>query len=310
MANAFLKPEVIVRTALGLLEREVVLPSLVWRDTGINFEGAKNDTVSIRVPAYAVARTRVLRAAGPITLDELEETKIDVTLDTDVYKAVAITDEELTLDIANFGEQVLNPVVASVARGIENLVATEFTAGTYETTIAFDVSNPYDTIVDARIALNDANVPPGGRTLLVGSWLEGRILKADQFVKVDQSGSDSALREAVIGRIAGFNVIPSNAIPGDEAYAFHRTALILSTRAPVAPEGATWASSATFAGLSMRLLRDYDFMNVRDRLLANMYAGTALVTDAGDFDAEGKFVPDADATPIVVRAVKIAGVQS
>lgn len=33
MANTFLKPEVIASTALGLLERDLILTSLVWTDT-------------------------------------------------------------------------------------------------------------------------------------------------------------------------------------------------------------------------------------------------------------------------------------
>ena len=44
-------------------------------------------------------------------MDELTETKVDVTLDTAVYSAVPVTDEELTLDITDFGAQILEPQV-------------------------------------------------------------------------------------------------------------------------------------------------------------------------------------------------------
>ncbi len=96
MANTFIKATKVVRTALGVLERETVLPNLVWRDAGGDFAGAYGDTISLRVPAYTMARTRTLRAGTPIQVDELTETKVDVTLDTDVYKGINVSDENLS----------------------------------------------------------------------------------------------------------------------------------------------------------------------------------------------------------------------
>jgi hypothetical protein len=65
VANTFLKPTVIARTALGLLERELVLPSLVWRDAVADFAGAQGDTVTIRVPR--MTRHMAMRESfGPI----------------------------------------------------------------------------------------------------------------------------------------------------------------------------------------------------------------------------------------------------
>ena len=308
MANDFLKAEQIIRQALGLLTREIVLPGLVWRDAGGSFKGAKDDTISIRVPAYTEARTRTLRAGRPITVDNLNETKVDVTLDTDVYKAVAITDEELTLDITDFGEQVTKPVVQSVARGIEDAVATEMSGATYEVEVEWDETDPYNSVIDARKALNNANVPMQGRGLVLGSNLEAAVLKSDHLARYDGSGSDSALRDAQIGRFAGFTVTTSNAIGPDEGYAFHKSAYVLSMQAPIVPEGVTWGTSESFAGLAMRALRDYDFLNVQDRLLADVFVGTAVVLDHGEINVDGKFVPFADplsdTEEILVRAVK------
>ena len=158
MANTFVKGTKIAGQGLGILEREIVLPGLVWRNAGGDFSGAAGDTISIRVPARTTARTRTLRGArgtasegnGIITMDDLTETKVDVTLDTAVYSAVPVTDEELTLDIADFGAQIAEPQVRAVAEGIENAVAAEMTGATYATTITLDTANPYDSLVDAR----------------------------------------------------------------------------------------------------------------------------------------------------------------
>lgn len=312
MSNNFLKAEQMVFAAIGLLERAVVLPSLVWRDAGGSFAGAKNDTISIRLPAYANSRKRTMRDANAgYTLDELNEHKVDVTLDSDIYKAIGITDEELTLDIANFGSQVLQPAVSAVARGMEDELADTITGASYEVELEIDSSDPYLTLVDARKALNDANVPFGERSFICGSSVEAAILKSEHLARFDRSGSDSAFRDAVIGRIAGFTAVSVPDLPPDEAYAFHRTAYVLSTQAPVVPAGVAFGAGAAFAGMAMRVIRDYDFDNVRDRLLVNAYMGSNTVADAGEIDSgTGKFIPAEDpeasgVDEIIVRAVKL-----
>lgn len=289
MANTFIKGTRVVGQALGILEREIVLPALVWRDAGGSFQGAAGDTISLRVPARTQARTRTLRGArgtasegnGIITLDDLTETKVDVTLDTAVYSAVPITDEELTLDIADFGAQIAEPQVRAVAEGVENAVAAEMTGATYASTITMG-ADPYDSIVDARVALNKANVPMTERFLVIGADMEGTFLKSDELHQVDKAGDNSALRDAVIGRIAGFTAVVSNALPANVGFAFHRTAYVLGMRAPAVPDGATYGASRSAFGLAMRWIRDYDFRNVQDRSLFDTYIGTNIVADGAN----------------------------
>jgi len=291
VANSFLKADRIAGTALGLLEREIILPALVWRDAGGSFRGAAGDTITIRVPARTIARTRPLRGArtaasegnGIITMDELTETSVDVTLDTAVYSAVPITDEELTLDISDFGTQIAEPQVRAIAEGVENAVAAEMTGASYASTITVSTTDPYDSIVDARVVLNKANVPMSERYLVVGADFEGILLKSDELHQADKAGTDSALRDATIGRLAGFSqVVVSNALPSNVGFAFHRTAYVLSMQAPAIPQGATYGASRAAFGLAMRWIRDYDFRNVQDRSLFDCYMGTNIVADGAE----------------------------
>lgn len=291
MANSFIKPEKIAATALGLLQREIVLPSLVWRDAGGSFRGVEGDTITIRIPARAMARVRQLRGnrtadfngAGIITLDDLSETSVDVTLDQEVYNGARVTDEELTLDINDFVGQVLMPQVRAVAEGLENKLADTMTGATY--TAEIDIAGTgndvvYDAMIDARKFLNINNVPQNDRIVVVGPGMEARFLKDDHLNHVDLSGSDSALRDATIGRIAGFNqVVVSNALPEDVGFAFHRTAYVLSTQAPLVPAGVPFGASQSYQGLGMRWIRDYDPGNLQDRSILGCYAGTNIIAD-------------------------------
>ncbi|WP_172384858.1 P22 phage major capsid protein family protein [Streptomyces sp. MNP-20] len=282
MANAFLKAEVIAATALGLLEREMILSRLVWSNAGFDFTGAKADTVTVRIPASTTAREYEWRNERPtdIVLDSLAEDSITVTLNKDIYSAVAVTDEELTLDIKDFGSQVLQPQVNAVAKAVDTGVATMIEGAAYGTpTVTLDAKDPWEGIVDARAALNKNEVPQEGRTLLVGADVETALLKSKRLSDVATSGSDSALRNATVGRLAGFDVVVSNAIKPRAAYAFVPSAFVLATRAPAIPAGVTSGSSQSYGGLSMRWIRDYDAAKLRDRSILNLYTGFNVMTD-------------------------------
>ncbi|MFJ9408574.1 P22 phage major capsid protein family protein [Streptomyces sp. NPDC101393] len=288
--NAFLKPEVIANAAVGMLERELILSNLVWTSHGLDFTGAKNDTVSLRIPSRLTARTfpwRDDRSSSSIVLDNLAEDSVSVSLSKDIYSAVAITDEELTLDISDFGTQVLDPQVRAVAAYLDAQVAAMIEGAAYGaegvgtvTILEADGQNAaLNGITRARTLLNKNDVPQEGRTLLVGADFEEALLSGSTLLDVSQSGSDGALREATIGRIRGFNVVTSNAIDSLSAYAFVPSAFLLATRAPAIPSGATFGAGASFAGYSMRWIRDYDASKLRDRSIVNAYAGTKVMLD-------------------------------
>lgn len=308
----FIKAEKVVRTALGLLEREVVLPRLVWRDAAGDFRGAKDDTISIRLPAYAIAKSRALRSGATRSKSTLHQRKVDVTLDTDVYMDVPISDEELTLDIEDFGADVLTPVIAGVARGLEDELVSEITGATYANSFAIDLADLKGSFAEARMRLNKAQVPAGGRTLLVGSEVDAELIQLDNLVKANESGTTDTLREATVGRVYGFNIVVSNEIAPDEAFAFHRTAYVLNSRAPYVPAGAPWGATQSFAGFAVRAVRVFDPDEVEDRFIADSWIGTNVVTDAGELDADGRFVPAEDPNEsgvesLFVRAVHLTG---
>jgi hypothetical protein len=290
VANTFLKAEKITAAALGLLQREIVLPQLVWMDAtqAGDWIGNAGDTVTIRVPSTTTARTRALRAARPsasegdgiIQMDNLVETSIDVTLDEAIYSAVPTTDEEETLDIINYGAQILTPMVRAVAEGAENKIVRMMENTPTASSVALDTAHMFDGFVDARRLLNDANVPMSDRVVVVGSAIEAALLKDDHFNRVDASGTDSALRDATIGRVAGFpNVIVSNAMNPNEGWAFHRTAYSAVIVAPKVPQGASFGSRQALAGIGMRWIKDYDFRNAQDRSMVDVYMGCSPIVD-------------------------------
>jgi hypothetical protein len=319
MAISTIKPQVVSATALGLLERDVVVPRYVWRDAGGDFRGAAGDAVTIRVPAYAPARTRALRSGAARTKDNLTERRVIVSLDTNVYKTVAITDENLTLDITTFSEQVVAPMVAGIARGIEDVLVSTIQGATYAYNVTLDpgagaetatISQTfYGAAIRARRMLNNGRVPMADRVMIVGTSIEALALQEPQLVSAEKIGTTDGIREGMIGRIAGFDVIPVPALAPNEAYAFHRTAYVLSTRAPAVPASAPWGATQAWNGFAIRVVQALDPDTVVDNVHADVFVGANVVRDYGTLTGEiftPASNPDLDVdTPLFVRAVKI-----
>jgi hypothetical protein len=299
MANAFLKPEKLIAQGLGLLQRELLLPRLVVRRGIADFQGAKDDTINIRIPSILKGREYEWRTRGSaITTDDLKEFSIPVTLNKHPYSAVGITDEELTLDIVSWGEQVARPQIRAVAELLEGYITAAMVAANYRHTVEYVQPDPevegkdyafYRAAVKARKFLNQENVPAAGRKLLCGANVEEAALNSAHLIDVDTSGTDTVLRDAVIGKVAGFEVIGNcNSIDPDFAVAFHPTAFALGNVAPVVPDGAKAGATLEFESLAMRWIRDYDSDHLRDRSVYSSFAGATSVEDGRDLDTESE----------------------
>ncbi len=303
----------IASTAISLLERDVMLAGTIWRDPVTDFARKKNETVSVYLPAYAVANKRTLRANAQRTRSTLKERKIDVTLDTNLQVDVSLTDENLALDVEDLTRQVIAPSIGAIVRGYEEVVVDTMQSASYEVELAWDSNDPYGVLVDAGTALEDHAVPMSDRFLVVGSQLANDLRKSELLKRVDQSGSGATLRNGVIGDVAGFTVLTSQFMDRNAGFAYHRTAYTLCSRAPQVPDGVAWGNVQSSNGLAVRVMQhltqddDKDLLNV---VYHDSWLGCGVVTDNGHIDANGKFVPSVDPDGVseddmLVRAVKL-----
>lgn len=272
---AFLTAKGISRTAIALLTRTLVLPMTATRIPGEEFAGSNGDTITIRVPVPATASIQVTPGAGPITYDTLDETPVDVTLGH-LYHATRITDEDLSLAMESFAEQVTLKQVSAVATLAEDQLAGVMNVLPAEEDIA-DQADVERAVLAAREALGEANVPSGGRWLAVSPQVATFLLRLDKFSRVDASGTDSALRDAIIGRIYGFQVVESNALNTGTAVAYHQSGFVFGNRTPVIPRGAADSATATEGGVGLRQIFQYDPDVLSDASVISTFAGAALV---------------------------------
>ncbi len=266
----------ISQLAVELLARSIVLPQTVSRVPGQDYSGSGGQTL-VRVPQRLTANQQETRGA-PIEYDEIDELSVPVAL-SHWYSAVKVSDEELTLDVVDFGRQVLAPMIAAIAEAGEDRLAGVINGVSPSASFA-TTEDPEDTkavIIEAREELMGNNVPAGARYLAVSPSVASRLFKVEEFVRVDASGSPSALRDAVIGAIYGLTVVESNALAPDTAAVYHSSAFVHATLAPAIPDGAASASASTVQGIALRTLRDFDPGVLSDIVAVSTFGGAALV---------------------------------
>lgn len=275
---AFLTAKGISATGVALLTRTLVLPMTVTRVPGEDFAGSNGDTITLRVPQPSSARTQATAGAA-ITYDDTNETAVDVQVNH-LYHASKITDEDMSLSIEDFASQVTRKQVAAVATGGEDELATAMNAVAVDASILANGSDISAQILAAREDLGSNDVPTGGRWLAVSPGVATFMLELDKFSKVNESGSDSALRDAILGRIYGFTVVESNALDAGTALAYHTSGFAFGNRTPVAPRGAADSATASDNGIGIRQIFQYDPDVLSDASVISTFAGASLVEAA------------------------------
>lgn len=290
---AVLTAQGISNVAIELLVRRLALPRTVTMVPGSDFKGGNGDTVTIRVPQPSAARTQASPGSS-LTADDVSEVGVDVTL-AHKYHLKNISDQELSYNLEDFARQITRPQVEAVALGIEDSLAAVMNAlGATDASINWDATSTQaddlDTILRARKFLNDADAPMEDRYLAVSTDIAMRLLKHDIIARADASGSQDALRNAVLGRIFGFNVVESAALDAGEACAYHKSAFVLATFPPANPKGATSSSAAQAQGLALRQVFQYNPGIASDQSLVSAFVGAAAVYEDESGTDEARFV--------------------
>jgi len=276
---AVLTAQGISSLAIELLTRSLVLPSTVSRIPGGEFAGANGDTITVRVPQPGSARTQAT-AGATITYDDVTEIPVDVSL-SHLYHGKLVSDEEMSLQLEDFGRQITRIQVDAVATGAEDELTTVMNALAADSSFALSGSDTdtENAIIAASETLDSNNAPAGDRYLAVSPQIKSRILKI--LDAADKAGDASALRRAVIGQLYGFTVVASNALTAGTALAYHRSGFAFANRVPVAPRGANDSATATAGGVGLRQIFQYVPDKLSDASVVSTFAGAAAVYEDG-----------------------------
>lgn len=210
-----------------LLEKYLVYAQagIVNRDYEGEISGA-GDTVHISGigPVTVGTYTKNTDIAAPETLTDAQATLI---IDQQKYFHFQVDD----IDKAQTKPKIMQNAMLRAAYGVRdaidqyvaslyadaapaNAIGSDATAKVPNNT-ALDDENCYNLIVDAAVKLTKSKVPTDGRWMIVPPEYYGLLLKEPLFIRANEAGTTAGLRNGIVGKAAGFDILQSHNVPND-----------------------------------------------------------------------------------------------
>ncbi|MBD7949596.1 P22 phage major capsid protein family protein [Oerskovia rustica] len=210
-------PKVWSAALLKALHNQLVYaqPGVINRD----YEGEiarAGDTVHIT--SFVDPAVRAYTRNGTITWDLLTDTQQSLVIDQQNYFAFKVDDIDKRQAIDGFVEETTTGASYNLSAEADEYVATTIAAGVDAGNAlgAVTVATPsdaYDLLVEFRTKLVRSNTPAAGRYAGVSPEFYGLLLRDDRFIRLDASGTTDGLRNGVVGRAAGFDILEANTVP-------------------------------------------------------------------------------------------------
>ncbi len=248
MSNTLLDISKITNEALMVLENELTFTSEVDRTYDDQFAvvGAKiGATVNVRRPG------RFIGAAGPaLTIEDLNETSIPVTLTTQWQVATQFTTQDLALALDMFSDRVLKPKVSALANKIDRdglVMAKNNTANIIGTVGTIPTS--LLTYLNAGALLDAEGTPRDGRRcVVVEPFTAATIVDSLKGLFVPDSAIGEQYRKGLMGRdSAGVNWKMDQNIVSQTFGAWATTAGAVTVTSSNQGIATGWASTSTIS---------------------------------------------------------------
>ncbi len=203
MANTLITPTAVAKMGLIALLNNWVFGGLCFKDYSKEFKKV-GDTVQVTKPISVEA----VEFDGDLTgqFQNVTEEKIDVKMDTIIVVPLQVTAKQLTLDVRSFYSQFVEPAVQAIADTVDVKLAKLYKDIPYYND--FDDSSEANKIVDlldARKIMGNNKAPQRNRYAVLSPLTTAKCLACDAFRDLDKTGQTTALREASLGRIFGFD---------------------------------------------------------------------------------------------------------
>ena len=203
-------PELWSARLLANLDKTFVFPQCVNRD----YEGEirnYGDTVHIN----KFGDITIGDYNGSVGAPELpgKGSQISLMIDQAKYFNFKIDDIEAVQANVALMEKAMQRAAYAIGDEIDQFIAAFVAQAGHTMEATVDKNNAYDILVDAKVALNKANVPVAGRFVVVPPEFIGMLEKDDRYTKYADA---DVMANGVKGRVAGFDVRESNNVPVDE----------------------------------------------------------------------------------------------
>ncbi|TYB69733.1 P22 coat protein - protein 5 domain protein [Nonomuraea sp. PA05] len=220
-------PEIWSARLLVALRKRLVYagPGVVNRD----YEGEiaeAGDTVRITSISDPTVGTYVPNVTS-ITPEELTDAQRTLVIDQCKYFAFKVDDVDARQAKGDVIPEAMSRAAYKLADVADQYVASLYTgipAANVASAVTIDTSSPTswatesakaynDVLIPLKVKLDEANVPTEGRYCVVPPVFHGVLLRDDRFIRLDASGTTEGLRNGMVGRAAGFDILVSNNTP-------------------------------------------------------------------------------------------------
>ena len=209
MANSILTPTMITREAQRILHQKLNFVGSINRSYDDRFakSGAKiGSTLQVRLPnQYTV------RSGATLSAQDTEEAKVDLTVATQKGVDVNFTSEELTMELDDFSERILEPAMSVLAANIE-ADALNMYKDVYQVVDNAGSAMTFKNLLDARKKLTDSLTPTSPRSLLLNTQANNDVVDALKGLFQDSTQISKQYREGLVGKTAGFGNIFENTL--------------------------------------------------------------------------------------------------
>jgi len=213
MANTIITPQLIANYVLKALLGNFVYRDLVYKAELSNqiVSAHAGETLNVKKPA----KFKMKRFNGSVISQSITETSVPVKMDIVGDITVPITSKEMTLEISDFNTQVLEPIGNGLAIGIDQYVSGKIYQNipvANSVTATASATNLKD-ITDLGVILDLAKSPKAGRTLVLSPTHKQKYALVENLSHVSYAGESTTLRDAILGRIYGFQTLESSYNP-------------------------------------------------------------------------------------------------
>lgn len=201
MANNLLNSSVITNAALAILHQKLNFIGSINRayDDSFAQSGAKiGNALRIRLP-----NQYVVRSGQALATQDVVETSTTLTVSTQKGVDVNFTSAELTMNIIDFGQQVLEPAMAVLAAAIE-ADALSMATSVYNQVNGQGAAQTFKNVLQARKILRDNLAPTGQLMCRINTQDNVDMVDSLKGLFQDSKNISAQYREGVLGQTAGF----------------------------------------------------------------------------------------------------------
>jgi N4-gp56 family major capsid protein len=218
MAITKFRPEIWSATLQVALRKALIYTAFINRD----YEGEiaeAGDTVRIT----SVGRPTIgdyIPNVTKITPEQINDSQRTLTVDQAKFFAFGVDDVDARQAKGNVLPQSMSEAAYALADTLDRFISSHFTgiqSANALGAISLSRATPADfydgVLVPLKEVLDEANVPTPGRNVAINPAMHGLLLRDSRFIKVNESGTSEGLRNGMVGRAAGFDILLTNNAP-------------------------------------------------------------------------------------------------